>query len=78
MSTVRPVIAPAEARHHLIELADRVAAAQDVLDDARMARNLAILAYCDAGYEKATVARWAKVDRKVVHDVLARKWPSTP
>jgi hypothetical protein len=70
-----PVLTQIEARRHLEELADRVAAAQDVLDDAREARDRCIVAYVEAGYEQATVARWAKVHRKGVFVALARRWP---
>jgi hypothetical protein len=72
MRRARAVTTEADAREHLEELADRAAAAQDVLDDCREARDRAIVAYVEAGFPQAKVAEWAKVHRKVVFTALAR------
>jgi hypothetical protein len=68
----RALVTEAEARAHLAELADRIAAAQDVLDDSREARDRAIVAYVELGISQARVATWAKVHRKVVFSALAK------
>ncbi len=71
MSLAEPrVLTEAEARRGLEELADRVAAAQDVLDDARAARDAGIVRLVDVGYRQNVVARWAKVHPKQVFDAL--------
>lgn len=67
-----PVATETEARRRLGELADRVAAAQDVLDDAREARDRAIVETVDQGFPQARVAVWAKIHRRGVFAALAR------
>jgi hypothetical protein len=61
-----------DARRHLEELADRIAAADDVLEDCREARDRAMVAYVEAGIPQVRVAVWAKVDKRTVARALAR------
>ncbi len=70
--TGRPMVTESDARRHLEELADRIAAAEDVLEDCREARDRAIVAYAESGIPQRRLAVWAKCDRKVVYKAMAK------
>jgi len=61
-----------DARKRLGALADRVAAAQDHLDDERAARDAAIVECVEAGHHIRAVAQWARVSERRVGSILER------
>jgi uncharacterized protein (UPF0248 family) len=73
--TSPPAVTEGDARLHLEELANRIAAAEDVLDDSREARDRAIVTYAELGIPHRRIAEWAKCHRKVVYKALAKPPP---
>lgn len=61
-----------EARRHLAQLADRVAAARDHYEDELEVRDEAIVRYVEAGLSEHLVAQWAKISKRQARRALAK------
>lgn len=61
-----------EARRHLGELADRVAASRDHLEDELAVRDEAIVRYVEAGLSEHLVAQWSKISKRQARRALAK------